>query len=287
MHVTQKTRRIVWARSGSTCAICKKFLVMETAEPQFVSLIGEVAHILARRDGGPRSDLNLPEAGRNTEENLFLLCLDHHTLIDDHPENYPPDKLQTIRKEHIAWVKAKFAAGEPWSTNLQNFFYINLPRTLMLAELHGVKAEDPYVYFVSDISNLEGNYLSFIRAMQPVIESLHPNATPLSESALDASSVGTVVCFNGRFYTKNLSNALMGKWHGFTGDLSKDPHIYLKKNELKVIFPLEPRWLTTTTAGVHLSSGSGHFAGIGIINSAPNSDGLIYASLLLLGHPKQ
>lgn len=285
MAVTERTRRLVWALSGSTCAICRKFLVQDASESGFYSLLGDVAHIHAKRDGGPRSDLELPQAERDKEPNLFLLCLDHHQLVDDHPEVYPPDKLRTIKSDHLSWIQQKLASGTPWTSNLHNFFYINLPRVLMLAELQGIRADDPFVNYVKDIQGLEGNYIPFIRAMKPVLESIHPRSTPIGELTIDETLSGKIVSFNGRFYTKNLSKALMGKWRGFTGNLDKDPHIYVKHREYRILFPLEPRWLTTTTAGVHLSSGSGVFAGIGIINSAPTETGLIYGSLLLIGHP--
>lgn len=286
MAVTEKTKRLVWATSGSTCAICHKFLVLAANESGPLSLVGDVAHIHAKRDGGPRSALEMPPEDRDKEPNLFLLCLDHHKVVDDHPEEYPPQKLREIKTAHAKWVQTRFASGKPWSSNLQNYFYINLPRILMLAELQGTVAADPFAYLVKDIQGLGGNYLSFLRAIKPVIESLHPNTAPLEDLPLDESSVGRITSFNGRFYTKNLSKALMGKWSGFCGELNKDPHIYFKRNGSRIVMPIDPRWLTTTTAGVHLSSGQGVFAGICIVNSPLTEDGVVYGSPLLIGHPK-
>lgn len=286
MAITEKTRRIIWATSGSACAICRKFLVLEANESGALSLVGDVAHIHAARDGGPRSVMEIPAEDRDREPNLLLLCLDHHKLVDDHIDEYPPQKLREIKYAHAEWVKGRFSFGDPWVSNLQNYFYINLPRLLMLAEHQGIAIDDAFVCLVKDIRGLEGNYLSFLRSIKPVIESLHPNTTPLEHLSLDESSVGRLASFNGRFYTKNLSKALAGNWPGFCGDLNKDPHIYFKHRDFKVVLPIDPKWLTTATASVHLSSGQGVFTGICIVNSSLAEDGVVYGSPLLIGHPK-
>jgi hypothetical protein len=251
------------------------------------SFLGDVAHIHARRDGGPRADVALSERDRDHSDNLFLLCLDHHTIVDDHPEIYTAAKLLTVRDAHHAWVKAQLSSGSPWKSDLYNFFYINLPRILMLAEVMGVQASDAGVYYVNDISALEGNYIPFMRALQPVIEKIHPNVIPLDKLSYSDGDVGLIARFDQRFRTKNLGKALTRGFSGFTGDLAIDPHIYTECNGYKVIMPIDPRWLTTTTAGVHLSSGQGVFAGLCIVNSVDPKHKVLMCSLLILGQTKK
>jgi hypothetical protein len=53
-----------------------------------------VAHIHARRSGGPRWDANMTEADNRAAENLLLLCLFHSSVIDAEPDNYPVETLR-------------------------------------------------------------------------------------------------------------------------------------------------------------------------------------------------
>jgi hypothetical protein len=53
-----------------------------------------VAHIHARRSGGPRWDEAMTADQNRAQENLLLLCLPHSVVIDAHPEAYPPGLLR-------------------------------------------------------------------------------------------------------------------------------------------------------------------------------------------------
>ena len=49
------------------------------AEP---SLVGEIAHMVAESQDGPRGVSPLTIAQRNSYPNLLLLCLEDHKLVD-------------------------------------------------------------------------------------------------------------------------------------------------------------------------------------------------------------
>lgn len=53
----------------------------------------QIAHINALNDGGPRFDPSIPEGERNAFGNLILLCVPHHTTVDQESESYPGDVL--------------------------------------------------------------------------------------------------------------------------------------------------------------------------------------------------
>ena len=53
MPPTQKTRLLVWVKSGGACAMCRDRLVLEEQGVPS-TLIGDIAHIVAESDGGPR-----------------------------------------------------------------------------------------------------------------------------------------------------------------------------------------------------------------------------------------
>jgi hypothetical protein len=45
--------KLLWGKAGFRCSICKREL---SASPTTTAFIGEMAHIVAESDGGPRAD---------------------------------------------------------------------------------------------------------------------------------------------------------------------------------------------------------------------------------------
>jgi len=64
-------------------------------------LNSRVAHIHARREGGPRWDPHMSEAGNRSYDNLLLLCIPHAAEIDDTPEHYPADLLRSWKQAEL------------------------------------------------------------------------------------------------------------------------------------------------------------------------------------------
>lgn len=93
---------MLWGRSANICAFpnCNKTLVMDETEGDDASIIGEEAHIVAKKPDGPRGDSPLTEEERDKYDNLILLCSIHHKLIDDQVNEYPVSKLKEYKKEH-------------------------------------------------------------------------------------------------------------------------------------------------------------------------------------------
>lgn len=102
-----KTHKMLWGKSGNICAFpdCKKELVMDISETDDLSVIGEEAHIVARKEDGPRGISPLTDEDRDKYSNLILLCSIHHKIIDDHPTIYTVDILQEYKKNHEKWIK--------------------------------------------------------------------------------------------------------------------------------------------------------------------------------------
>jgi hypothetical protein len=88
----------LFAVSGNRCAFpkCECHLVLED------TLIGEVCHIRAASDGGPRADSSQSSEQRHGYENLILLCANHHKVVDDDTEAYTVDRLVKMKKDHEA-----------------------------------------------------------------------------------------------------------------------------------------------------------------------------------------
>jgi hypothetical protein len=74
------------------------------------SLAKRRAHIVARKEDGPRGKSPLSAKQRDSYSNLILLCPTHHATIDDipnGPQEYTVERLQQIKAEHEAWAMAQ------------------------------------------------------------------------------------------------------------------------------------------------------------------------------------
>lgn len=103
MAISDRTRRILWSRSGNRCAICKTHLVEAGTDVADAAVVGDECHIVARNTGGPRGGL-IDAKLLDDVSNLILLCKTHHKLVDDQVEEYTPEALRSQRTEHEDWV---------------------------------------------------------------------------------------------------------------------------------------------------------------------------------------
>ncbi|MGF7035325.1 hypothetical protein J2T17_006333 [Paenibacillus mucilaginosus] len=96
----------LWTVSGGRCSYkgCNKLLILN--EDGNLSNIAEKAHIIGHK--GPRysfaQEYGFTDEDLENVKNLMMMCKDHHKLIDDHPDQYPPDKLFKMKREHEEWV---------------------------------------------------------------------------------------------------------------------------------------------------------------------------------------
>lgn len=106
MGISLKTRKLLWGRSGSKCALpsCRKSLFEDETLADDASVVGDEAHIVAREKDGPRGDYPLGISKRDSYDNLILMCKVHHKMIDDQVIKYSVDVLRQMKKEHIEWV---------------------------------------------------------------------------------------------------------------------------------------------------------------------------------------
>lgn len=110
MPITDKTRKVLWVRSGNQCAICKNKLVTEATEADDVFVVGEECHIISPRENGPRHDASYPNEKLDSYENPILLSSLPQPAQDGgrpgghfHDRHPPSDEIQSrgIRVEAI------------------------------------------------------------------------------------------------------------------------------------------------------------------------------------------
>lgn len=91
--------------------VCKKPLYRMNDVTGDFTLNSTVAHIHARREGGPRWEPGMTADDNRSEANLIVLCLEHSREVDDVADDYPADDMRswklTVRAEydefHQSW----------------------------------------------------------------------------------------------------------------------------------------------------------------------------------------
>lgn len=155
MAVSPLTQRQLWARSYNRCAICGQPLVQDSGDSRHT--IGEVCHIVAREDSGPRANPSMSDEEKDSYDNLIILCPNHHTLIDKDTTTYTVEKLKKIKSDHenlnICELKPyyeqfitewdKLCNGREWEVFTNNFLY----STAYHISSHHYKLIDDFISF--------------------------------------------------------------------------------------------------------------------------------------------
>src|SRR4051794_31175049 len=86
-----KTLKMLFALSGNKCAApgCNEPIIAAPTEHSQAIVVGQIAHIYAISEDGPRGKAGLTEKELNQAPNLLLLCLTHHVKVDGQFETYP------------------------------------------------------------------------------------------------------------------------------------------------------------------------------------------------------
>ncbi|MDB2656494.1 HNH endonuclease [Crocinitomicaceae bacterium] len=101
MAISDRTRKLLWAKSGNRCAICKTELLSKKDSEDFN--IGEECHIISAKPNGPRHKAGFGEY--DSVDNLILLCRNHHREIDELTDSYTEELLRYMKMNHENWVQ--------------------------------------------------------------------------------------------------------------------------------------------------------------------------------------
>ena len=79
---------------------CSRPLYKQDNETGERTLNSRVAHIHARRPGGPRW-IDMPSEENRADANLVLLCIEHSYEVDDLPDHYPAELLRLWKQAQL------------------------------------------------------------------------------------------------------------------------------------------------------------------------------------------
>ncbi|MEF9385204.1 HNH endonuclease [Ralstonia solanacearum species complex bacterium KE056] len=292
MPISEKSYKIIWGQFSARCCLCRKDVIHET-EGGTKSLVGEVAHIVGEREDAARGRSPLSAEERNDTDNLMLLCREHHKIIDDAPGEYNFDLLHQKKREHLEWIEKSLGKPQPWKSNLAQLTYINVPRLCEQAELHGFEVDLSQYRDNKTLHSLGWDLNHVMASFQSVLAHLEVSTVPVSLLTLHEGHIGALVSFDRlRFRTKNVPMDALGKQayrkQVFSGDLSKDPHIYATLGSFKLVVFIDARWITTSTAFTLFrpSSGQSTFSGLIRITNVDYESRTMTATGVVIGLPR-
>ncbi len=104
INLDQQTKLRLFADSAGYCnrPTCRKRLFSDEGGADYH--IGEMAHIIAAMNKGPRADPNVEVKERAEYGNLILLCPSCHTEIDKSPETFPMETIRDWKNNHRSLI---------------------------------------------------------------------------------------------------------------------------------------------------------------------------------------
>lgn len=105
---SDRTLKILWGRAAGRCAMpeCRIEVLLDDSDHDPIIVIGDVAHVEASSDAGPRGNQGGTILGRDEYDNLVLLCKNCHAKIDGQKTKFTVSKIQSIKAAHEAWVRS-------------------------------------------------------------------------------------------------------------------------------------------------------------------------------------
>jgi hypothetical protein len=90
-----RTIKVLFGLAGNRCAApgCTNPIITPGTALSEDAVIGQICHIYAVSDDGPRGKLGLTEAEKKSAANLILCCPTHHAVIDTQYKDYPSSTL--------------------------------------------------------------------------------------------------------------------------------------------------------------------------------------------------
>jgi hypothetical protein len=105
--------KLLWGRAAARCSKCRCDLVAPATTADRAAIVGEIAHIVANSDTGPRPDPTFPKELRNKYENLILLCPNDHTPVDKQDSSFTVEDLRQWKADHERWVTERTREAVP------------------------------------------------------------------------------------------------------------------------------------------------------------------------------
>jgi hypothetical protein len=277
--LSEPDRRFIIGRSGGCCNKCRRQVFRENEFAERAR-IGDDAHIWAYSEEGPRGSAPGAPADRNARENIILLCKNCHAEVDQQPMKFTAMVLTAMREEHYGWVEKCLGHAPILKPRFHYTLYINVPRVDMYAVANSLplpRLDFGTAQCFRDLGFAAGQVMA---GYTHILNSEEMYARQVWEKD-DISRLETgQYCF---IEPANFRTVAIGKG----GDLqtawaSNKSIIYRRFADWTLICLIDPRWITTSTAGSTLRSGQAQLCGVVRINRIDAEAHRVFASPLFL-----
>lgn len=245
--------------------------------------IGVAAHIMGAMPLAARYSIGQTEEERHSIENGIWLCSNCASLIDKNcGSGFPVSvlKLWKLSAEKAARESLVGGSSSVKENCIENLIYINVPRLFHYSELTQPSSSFPTT-FIEEIPS-HGLIIEELVKMERAIAATEIPAYDWKDVADNIEDpTGMLIRFEGRFWTKNAPARRSPKVEAAFSSISKAPHIYAKHKGVKLVLPYDPRFITTNTAFVQLSSGCIKVGGFAFVRSKEGD--VMVASPLFIG----
>lgn len=251
---------------------CRKPTVgPDAAVENKAAVIGIAAHICAAAPGGPRFDPSQTPKERTSITNAIWLCGNCASLIDKSSgRGYSIKQLRRWKSEaeaqaHKALLSSAAYKRPAWLERLSTIHYANVSR---LAQMLPGDIPEAVIETLENGFPTSGWIVRELHAVDKAVEAANVEAILLDDILPPSEEiVGSIVSFHHSCLTKNgvidrnnVSDKLVRNF-----DQKHSPHFYIKARNTKVLFPYDPRWITTSTAYSDFRGGRRRFAGFGVV----------------------
>lgn len=284
VKISEADRRHIIGVSGGCCNFCKERVFQENEFGERARL-GDDAHIVAASNKGPRGESSLSAEERASADNLLLLCKTCHSKIDQQPKKYPVTHLLRIRSDHYKWVEACMGSLIMNRPRFHYLSYINIPRAHVYSVVNSFPLPTLPLGSAESIRELGINAGRLMAAYVGLLnhEELYANRfddqTRLSDLTVGSYWFSDEATFRTKKVRDRVSPGLTEAWR------KQECVIYRKFDDWRLVCMIDPRWVTTATASVLLSSGTLQSMGLVHINSVDERSKIAWASPLFLGAP--
>ena len=184
MSISLKTHKMIWGRSGNMCSFpeCKMQLVVDETSTDDPSIIGEEAHIIARKVNGPRGKHPLKKEKRDKYDNLILLCSIHHKIVDDQEQKYTIEKLREYKNSHETWIKDNLVTDDKKIRD-DELYVTYIEKFIELTDLNEWTNWTSFVFGSSEFFPKE-QFDSLVKVPNYIISRIWPKRYKLLESSL-------------------------------------------------------------------------------------------------------
>lgn len=284
VKLVEADRRHIIARSGGRCNKCRKQLFLENEFGEKARL-GDDAHIVAASEDGPRGRSDLDAQGRASSQNVMLLCKNCHAEIDQQPKQFPIETILLMRKDHYNWVEDCLGSIVNDRPPFHYLSYINVPRADMYAVANSISLPQPDLGTASSIRDLGmgsgrlmANYVNVLNH-----DDLYANElcdyTALTDLKVGEYWYSPEATFRSKKISDTYTVFVPKAWQ------KHECVIYRRFDGWRLVCMIDPRWMTTATASVILSSGMLKTIALVHILSVDTEAMVALASPIFLGAP--